>query len=152
VTILSTIPDKTRPIATGIDLCIRGDSLVLDNVSHLLGVKPTSGFEKGDAYVGREKRGSAIVTVNRVRPFGVWHFCTSELLQSNSVEEHVRLLIDTFSPSKAVITRLISDPSYSVQTSIWVLGYTFCMSSAMLVELASFAEDCSVACWEEKVD
>jgi len=150
LTNLTMTPDKTRRIETGIDICVRSDILLLDDVSGWLGVKPTSGFEKGDAYVGREKRGSDIVTVDRVRPFGVWHFCTSKLSRSNSVEEHAKLFIDSLSPSRAAIARLIANPDFYVKISIWVVGYTFDVSSTVLAELAGLAEDFTVSCWEEE--
>lgn len=149
---MGTIPSGVRPIATGIDLCIRSDVLDLQDVSSLLGIQPTSGFEKGDPYVGREKQGSNIVAVDRVRPFGVWHFVTSESLHSNNVEDHAKLLIDTLSPAKSAISMLIADPQFSLRITIWVLGYTFDLSTASLASLALFAENITVTCWEGAED
>lgn len=143
-------PSGTKQISTGIDICVRSESLVLENVSRLLGVKATSGFEKGEPYVGRQKRGSDIVTVDRVRPFGVWHFCTSESLRSNNVQDHARLLIETLTPAKAAIRQLIADPACYVKITIWVLGFTFDVSSACLAWLSSFAEDFTITCWEDE--
>ena len=149
---MTTNTSGTKPIATGIDICVRSDSLVLKNVTRLLGVNPTSGFEKGEVYIGRQKHGSDIVTVERVRPFGVWHFCTSESCRSNNVEDHARLLIETLTPAKTAIEQLIADPEYYVKITIWVLGYTFDVSSACLASLSSFAEDFTITCWEDGED
>ncbi len=147
---MTTTSSRIKPIATGIDLCIRSDSLDLEHVSSLLGVKATSGFEKGDPYVGRQKRGPDIVTVDRVRPFGVWHFCTSESLHSNNVEEHAQFLIEALTPAKSAIARMIADPQFYVKITIWDLGYTFDLSASCLASLSSFAEDVTVTCWENR--
>lgn len=149
---MTTNAIETRRIATGIDICIRCDSLVLENISNLLGVKPTSGFEKGESYVGRQKCGSEIVNVNRVRPHGVWHFCTSESLRSKNVEEHARLLIDTLAPAKSEIKRLIDDPDHYVKITIWVLGYTFDLAMPCLAALSSLAESLTITCWDDDED
>ena len=140
--------NQPKRIVTGIDLAIRSNSLSLESISSLLGINPTSGFEKGEPYIGREKRGSDIVAVDRVRPFSVWHFCTSESLHSNSIEDHVELLVDTLAPAKAAIDRMIVDKGFYVKLAIWVLGYTFDLSAACFRSLSSFAEDISITCWE----
>lgn len=147
---MNTSSSRIKPISTGIDLCIRSDSLDLEIVSFQLGIKPTSGFEKGQPYVGREKRGSEIVAVERVRPFGVWHFCTSESLHSNNVEDHVKLLVDALTPAKSAIARMIADPQFCVKITIWVLGYTFDLSAACLASLSTFAEQVTITCWENE--
>jgi len=141
-----------RKIAAGIDFGVRSDSLVVNEISRWFGVEPTCAFEKGDSYTGREKRGPSIVAVNRVRPFGVWHFCTSESLHSNNVNDHARLLIDTFTPAKSAIAQMIADPELYVKITIWVLGYTFDISAVCLASLSSFAEDVTITCWDEKED
>jgi hypothetical protein len=147
---MTTTSSRKRRIATGIDFGIRSDSLDLESVSSLLGLNPTSGFEKGEPYVGREKRGPDIVTVDRIRPFGVWHFCTSESLHSNNVEDHAKLLVDALTPAKAAIAQMIADPQFYVRLTIWVLGYTFDLSAACLASLSSFAEEVTITCWEDE--
>lgn len=149
---MTTNTSGTKPIATGIDICVRSDSLILENVSRLLGVTPTSGFEKGETYVGRQKRGSEIVTVDRVRSFGVWHFCTAESLDSRNVEEHAKFLIETFTSARDTIQQLIADPNYYVKITIWALGYTFDLTSASLAGLSSLAQDLTITCWEDEED
>ncbi len=123
---------------------------MLADISRSLGISPTSGFEKGQSYVGRQKKGAEIVTSDRVRPFGVWHFCTAERLDSKEVEAHAEYLIETLTPAKDTISRLIADPAYYLKITIWVLGYTFDVSSRCLAELLPFAEDFTITCWEEK--
>jgi len=149
---MTTNANRTRRIATGIDFGIRGDSLIPADISRALGISPTSGFEKGQPYVGRHKKGSEIATVDRIRPFGVWHFCTAEYLDSNEVEAHAEYLIETLTPAKTPISHLIVDPAYYLKITIWVLGYTFDVSSTRLAGLLPFAEDFTITCWEEKDD
>lgn len=138
-----------KPIVTGIDFGVRSDSLSLEHVSRLLGVSPTSGFEKGERYIGRQKKGAEIVNVERVRSFGVWHFCTSANLSSNNIEDHARSLIETMTPAKAGIEEFISDSECYVMMTIWVIGYTFELSCDTLAKLSSFAESVTFTCWDE---
>ena len=147
---IATRTSRSEPITTGIDICVRSDSLILENVSRLLGVTPTSGFEKGEPYIGRQKRGSDIVAVDRVRPFGVWHFRTAESLDSRNVEDHAKFLIETFTSAKDAIQQLITDPHYYVIITIWSLGYTFSLTSASLAGLSSLAQDVTITCWEDE--
>ena len=140
----------SRRIITGIDLVIWSEHLHLQEISRLLGVTPTSGFEKGQTYIGREKRGSDIVNVERVRPFGVWHYCTSEVLDSRNVEDHAKLLAETFDSAKPALQQLISDPEYHVEITIWAAGYTFCLSAEYLSLMALLAENVTITCWGEE--
>ena len=149
---MSMNTSQTKPIATGIDICVRSDSLILENVSRLLGVTPTSGFEKGEPYVGRQKRGSDIETVDRVRPFGVWHFCTAQSLDSKHVEDHAKFLIDTFASARDAVQQLIADPKSYVRITVWAVGYTFDLTAASLAGLSSLAQDFTITCWDDEED
>lgn len=147
---MSTSPSRIRPVATGIDFGVRSDSLVLADITQSIGVRPTSGFEKGEPYIGRQKVGSELVAINRVRPFGVWHFCTSEILITDDVEDHAKFLIQKLAPAKAAIMQFKADPTFYVRVSIWVCGESFVLPADCLAEIALLAENVSFTCWESQ--
>ena len=138
---------RNTSFGTQIDICVRSDSLELEHLSHFLDIKPTSGFEKGESYVGRQKCGLDIVQVERSAPTGVWHFCTDALLESSNVQDHAKFLLDTLRPAKAAFQQLMADPEYNVKITIWVSGYSCELTTAYLSELCSYAEEISISCW-----
>ena len=68
-----------------IGICIRADSLVPEEVTEWLGVRPTAAFAKGEEY---ESRAGATMA----RPWGVWRFALAE----SSEELRPQELVATF--------------------------------------------------------
>ena len=141
---------KKREIATGIDLGIRSEKLITDDISQMLSVEPTLGYQKGHSYIGREKANSRIIEVRRTRAFGVWHFCTSQFMESDNLDELAQFLIVKFNNAKEAIHKLLENPDYSVIISIWYVGEgRFCIKSDLLAQLASMCEEVCITTWEQ---
>jgi hypothetical protein len=132
--------------STHIDFGVKGDTLQVLEITELLQVSPTSGFNPNERYVGKAKQGDAIVAVERNRPsFGVWHLSTESRLNSNAVEAHARLLLDLLQPAQAGIEKLLRSSAYEVRLSIWYVGPSgFDISSDTMVQLAAICKDISV--------
>ncbi len=142
-----TTEDVLR-VATGITLSIHGTRLKLAAISRLLGIRHTAGFEKGDRYYSKQKVGRRIVTTERERTSGVWHFCTVEYTTSQCIIDHAKLFLSLFSKCKGAIKRLIVSEEFYVSLHIWNIGYSFYMPAPLMGELTCYAEDVSVVCWD----
>jgi hypothetical protein len=132
---------------TSIDLCVRGESLTVDDISEQMGFEPTHAFSKGDTYQGKEKRGDRIVDVMRTRATGTWHFNTAKFLNSNDIGDHVNLLIEKCATSQLGVIRQASD--LRVVISIWVVGLSFGLLSEQVFQLSQMADEITVSCFEE---
>ena len=135
---------------THIDFGVKGKLLQMKNISDMLGIEATSGFNPNEPYIGKAKKGNAIVTVQRNRPsFGVWHFSTEGKVNSNDVEDHSRYLLETLGGAKEQIQELLQSPLYEVLLSIWYNGPCgFRLSSFALSQLANTCEYLDVRCFE----
>lgn len=137
-----------RAIKTSVDFAIRSDILRLDDVSRQLGIVPTTAFEKGDWYLGREKVDGEIREVGRARPTGVWHYCSESESNSHLIDEHVQLLLRKLTPVKDAIRRFVDDDDYFVRVSLWYVGDGgFGLPSELFSALADFCEEIQVTCW-----
>ena len=144
------IPTRLSDLVTQIDFAVRAETLQSNEITRLLGVIPTRAFEKGDPYVGREKSAEgAFREVERVRPWGVWHFSTAGLVKDNSVESHGIFLLDKLEPAKERIRRLTNDGEYRVVLNIWYVGPSgFTVSGSVMARLAELCEEITITCWE----
>jgi hypothetical protein len=140
-----------KPVKTQIDLCIQGSHLRVDSISDLLGISPTSGFNPHEAYRGKVKIGSSIFEVERNRPsFGVWHFSTGSLVDSNNLDNHAAFLLEKLEGSRPTMESLLQSGQYEVTISIWYVGPAgFDISSRFLVRLAEISNRVRVTCFEE---
>lgn len=134
---------------TQIDFAVRADSLCLHTITDLLGVEPTRGFERGDVYLGKQKTPKGIESVNRTRPFGVWHFCTAGQVAVNLLDEHASLILERLEPALDELQRICRNPDFFVKVTIWYVGPAgFSMQADLLRRLAAMCEEVSVTCWE----
>ncbi|MES1213442.1 MAG: DUF4279 domain-containing protein [Singulisphaera sp.] len=136
-------------IVTGIDFAIRTGAVPTSTVTSLLNVEPTRAFDQGDVYVGRERLGTTFHEVERARPWGVWHFCSSCFINTNSIEEHALFILAKFEPLRDAIQTLIDGQQCAVVITIWYVGRDgFFVSSATVARLASICEQIGITCWD----
>lgn len=146
-------------VVTKMDFGIRSHKLRKDHITTLLALEPTCAYEKGEKYLGRERIGvdqlgkNQIRTVERVHPWGVWHYCTFAFLKSDSLNDHASFLLEKLEPARDSIRQLIADSDYYVGLVIWYVGPAgFAISSDLMVRLADLSEEISVTCWETEED
>ena len=135
---------------THIDFCITGSALYVSQVTALLDLTPTSAFNPNERYAGKAKVGGAIVSVEKNRPpFGVWHYSTENKIESQSVEDHARFLLNELRPAKHGIEKLLQSSEYDLRLSIWHFGPNgFDLSSETISQLASICANLTVRCFE----
>jgi len=145
-------PDRLSTIMTHLDLGIRGEALRKDDITALLGIEPTRAFEKGEVYLGRERTADgAFRNVERVRPWGVWHFRTQEFITTDSVNEHALFLLGRFASVRDKIRGLLSDSGYHIMLTIWYVGPSgFSVSAEVMSQLAALCGEISITCWEPR--
>ena len=139
-----------RELVTGIDLAIRSDTLTVAAITSHVGVEATRAFDKGETYRGIERVGDGeFREVERARPWGVWHFCSSAFIKVNSVEEHALFLLGKLEHARDAIQSLIAGERCGVVIRIWYVGPDgFYISGPTAMRLASLCEEISVTCWE----
>jgi hypothetical protein len=96
-----------------VSLGLRSDTLSLREVSSLLGITQTHGFEKGD--INPRSPNDTILTM----PSGVWHYNSEYFLQSNRIEDHLNLILNTFCSKTHILQQFLNDPAYYSCLSIW---------------------------------
>ena len=80
---------RIKGAVTHMDFGIRSNHLQKNEMSALLGIEPTRAFERGEKYSGPERVGDGqFRQVERIRPWGVWHYNTSDFVRSNSLNDH----------------------------------------------------------------
>ncbi len=143
-------PDRSSVVATQLDFAIRAEALRKDDITALLGIEPTRAFEKGERYLGRERTANGTFrSVERVRPWGVWHFCTQEFLKTGSVNEHALFLLGKLASARDNIRRLLSESEYRIIVTIWYVGPSgFSVSAEVMSQLASLCGEIGITCWE----
>jgi hypothetical protein len=127
---------------TRIDFCIRGNELQLDEMTKRLGLQPTDGWNPRERYLGKEKVGNEIRTVERQREsFGVWHFCTEELVDHSELQIHAEFLLSKLIPIEEQILEIIRSGSYQVSMWFRYVGPTgFSIKSSTVLHLAILCE------------
>lgn len=135
---------------THIDFGVKGKSLQVKYITHLLGIAATSGFNPNEPYEGKTKLGDNVVSVQRNRPsYGVWHYSTEGKVDSNNVEDHAHYLLGVLGSAREGIRELLQSPSYEVRLSIWHVGSCgFDITSNALSQLAGICEYLTVRCFE----
>ena len=84
-----SLGQQRKEIETCIDFVVRCATLDLREVTRLLGMEPTWGFEPGAVYTGKIKIGDEIREIEKRRPsFGVWHLETGALMESSVLQDH----------------------------------------------------------------
>jgi len=117
---------------------VKADSLQMEQITKLLGIKPTSGWNPGEIYLSKNKKGEQIVQVKRNRPpFGVWHFSTKEK-QFPEMAGHALYLLEVLETARESIEELLRLPDHEVVISFWYVGPVgFDVSASVLSRLAS---------------
>ena len=133
-----------------IDFGIRSYDLRMDDIGRTLCLEPTKAFEKGEKYLGRERApDGGVRNIDRVRPYGVWHYCTDEFIHSNSIDTHGLFLLGKLEPVAEHIHRYLADDTYFTQMTIWHVGAGgFNVSAGILCRLAALCEHFRIVCWE----
>lgn len=123
---------------THIDFGVKANSLQMEQITKLLGIKPTSGFNPQEIYFSKNKIAEQIVQVKRNRPpYGVWHFSTKEK-QFTEMEDHALYLLEVLEPARDSIEELLRSPDYEVVIAFWYVGPVgFDVSARVLSRLAS---------------
>jgi hypothetical protein len=138
------------PPSTQIDFAIRGKRLQLDQITNLLRITPTGGFNPNEPYIGRVKEGNAVVKIERRRPsFGVWHFCTEGLVSSESLEDHAQYLLTVLESAKVGIDELRHSQDYTAVLTMWHVGPAgFDIASETMSRLAALSSRIYITCFE----
>lgn len=111
---------------------IRGDSLVPEEISSLLGMQPSHAFARGDEYHS--------VTGTRKHPWGVWQLRSETSISSLDVEDHAQFILGQLEPKREIIDRYVENREFYVDVRIWcesdaeTIGYT--VSSSTIARLA----------------
>ena len=129
-------------MASHIDFGIKGDFLKVEEVTNFLGFLPTFAFNPNEAYIGKEKRGDNILSVEKARPpFGVWHFSTEGRIATNEIEDHAVYLLSKLKYSKEKINYYLNSNNYTVIISFWFEGPVgFDVSSKSLGQISEYCE------------
>ena len=145
-----SIENRHSDVCTQIDFFIRSEHLRLADVSESLGIEATYGFEPRAQYLVKRNVSDEVPTVERIHPdFGVWHFGTSGLVESEVLEDHSRFLLNILEPACKKIAEFVSDPAFTVGMICWHVGPAgFQLSSSILARLAVLSEWISFTCWE----
>jgi len=131
------------------------DRDVRDNVSRLdpesitteLGIQPSWSFKGGDTFLSRTPDGrGGYVLVEHQRPWTVWGLRTDQLVESNELDHHCRVLLDLLEPRRAVLEKYLGQPDvYHVGIKIrteqsgWIISYG--LSSELLIRLSNLCHD-----------
>lgn len=111
---------------------IRGNSLVPEEISSLMGRRASHAFAKSDEYLS--------VAGTRRRPWGVWQLTSEATVDSLDVEDHARFILSQLEPKREIIQRYVENQEFYVDVRIWcesdaeTLGYT--VSSSTIARLA----------------
>jgi hypothetical protein len=97
-------------VETSVSFGFRGENLLLDEITTKLTVEPTSGFEKGDTFVGKKTKRTY------VHPWGVWRYVSN--LYSANVYEHIEFILNTFLPHRNAIRSITKNNQYFSLLSI----------------------------------
>ena len=134
---------------THIDFGVTGSALHVSQVTALLNLTPTSAFDPNERYAGKVRVGGTIVSVEKNRPpFGVRHYSTENKIESQSVEDHARFLLNELRPAKHGIEKLLQSSEFDLRLSIWYVGPNgFDLSSETLGQLADICTNLTVRCF-----
>ncbi len=101
-----------------------GDTLIPDEITHRLGIKPLHSYAKGDKTTPR-KGNPPIVSAGQ--PWGLWRISTKGSVDSVHVEDHFQYLLNLLEPRKEQLDNYLSNPEeYAISFRIWrkALGTT----------------------------
>jgi len=87
---------------TYVDFRIRSNTLIPQEVSYNLGVKPTKAWAKGERYLSKafDPQTKKISSIWHLRPWGMWHLDTKNTLPDKKVEKHILYLLSIIEPKK----------------------------------------------------
>ena len=85
---------------TYVDFRIRSNTLIPQEVSYNLGVKPTKAWAKGERYLSKafDPQTKKISSIWHLRPWGMWHLDTKNTLPDKKVEKHILYLLSIIEP------------------------------------------------------
>lgn len=134
---IKTDETKSGARRVGVSFGVRGQCLVPEFVSTLLGIPATRQFSKGDSHDTH----SGPMT----RPFGVWAIDSDSFLDSESIEEHATFILGKIEPCRQQVRNLLEDDKLRVFVAIWWEpeggqgGFT--LKAATISRLASLANE-----------
>lgn len=87
---------------TYVDFRIRSNTLIPQEDSYNLGVKPTKAWAKGERYLSKafDPQTKKISSIWHLRPWGMWHLDTKNTLPDKKVEKHILYLLSIIEPKK----------------------------------------------------
>lgn len=121
----------------GVMFSIRGDQVVPNTITSLLGVTPSYAFAKGDEFrsaSGIHRRGS-----------GVWQLRSEGAVQSTDLEVHAGFILQQLEPKRDIIATYVNSAEYfvcvRVRCEMFEQVGSFGFSSNMLARLSSLCEE-----------
>lgn len=121
---------------------LRSDTLVPDEITKLIGTKPTYAFMKGDEFDSRSGR--------HERLWGIWQLRSCPNVSSGDLNAHIRYILDIIEPKRNVIEAFLKDSTYYAEIRIrWKAEYSVCsfsLSSDLLRRLSAICHQLVISC------